>query len=339
MSVKIFYGLEYTRVFKSIIEWQRKNIIIAPNKQKIKAMRTDIKNCIEQISQVIRGKHTQIELSLICLLARGHLLLEDLPGMGKTTLSQSFAQVFGLQFSRIQFTSDLLPADMLGINIYDQTTHQFSFHPGPIFSQVVLADEINRASPKTQSALLEAMAERQVTTDGATRELPDPFFVIATQNPLHQAGTHPLPESQLDRFNMQLSLGYPDYASEKAMLLKENKAKDVATIIDLEQLKQMQDAVDDVTVSEAVVNYILNLVNLTRESGDFPNALSPRAAKALFNTAKAAAFVNRRDFVTPEDVQFVLAAVCEHRLRGQLVSQTATSFSEFLLKQVDPLAA
>jgi MoxR-like ATPase len=305
----------------------------------MKAMRTDIQNCIDQISQVIRGKQKQIELSLICFLSRGHLLLEDLPGMGKTTLSQSFAQVFGLEFSRVQFTSDLLPADMLGINIYDQNSQQFSFHPGPIFSQVVLADEINRASPKTQSALLEAMAERQVTTDGTTRELPSPFFVIATQNPLHQAGTHPLPESQLDRFNMQLSLGYPDYASEKAMLLRENQAKDVATVIDIDTLKQMQENVDAVSVSESVVNYILNLVNVTRESSEFPNALSPRAAKALFNTAKAAAFVNRRDFVTPEDVQFVLGAVCEHRLRGQLVSQTATSFSDFLLKQVDPLAA
>ncbi|MBT1449463.1 MoxR family ATPase [Glaciecola sp. XM2] len=302
-------------------------------------MRTDIKNCIEQISQVIRGKQTQIELSLICLLARGHLLLEDLPGMGKTTLSQSFAQVFGLEFSRVQFTSDLLPADMLGINIYDQTSQQFSFHPGPIFSQVVLADEINRASPKTQSALLEAMAERQVTTDGTTRDLPYPFFVIATQNPLHQSGTHPLPESQLDRFNMQLSLGYPDYASEKAMLLNDNEAKNVATIIDIDTLQQMQNAVDDVKVSESVVNYILNLVNLTRESSEFPNALSPRAAKALFNTSKAAAYVNGRNFVTPEDVQFVLSAVCEHRLKGQLVTQTASSFSEFLLKQVDPLVA
>jgi MoxR-like ATPase len=302
-------------------------------------MRSDIKNCIDNISQVIRGKNSQIELSLICLLARGHLLLEDLPGMGKTTLSQALAQVLGLEFARIQFTSDLLPADMLGINIYDQTKSAFNFHPGPIFNQVILADEINRASPKTQSALLEAMAERQVTIDGITRDLPNPFFVIATQNPLHQAGTHPLPESQLDRFNMQLSLGFPDYESEKAMLLESKQASELTTIIDVEALQLLQAAVDKIKVSNAVVHYVLNLVNHTRKSSDFPNALSPRAAKALLNTAKSAAFVNRRDFVTPEDVQFVMNGVCEHRLKGHLLSQTATSYSEHLLQQVDPLAA
>lgn len=302
-------------------------------------MRSDIKSCIESISHVIRGKESQIELSLICLLARGHLLLEDLPGMGKTTLSQSLAQVLGLQFARIQFTSDLLPADMLGINIYEQASSQFSFHPGPIFNQVILADEINRASPKTQSALLEAMAERQVTIDGVTRDLPTPFFVIATQNPLNQSGTHPLPESQLDRFNMQLSLGFPDYESEKAMLLNNNHADGLSTIIDIEALQKLQLLVDQVQVSDALIHYVLNLVNHTRKSSDFPNPLSPRAAKALLNTAKAAAFTNRRDFVTPEDVQFVLSGVCEHRLRGHLLTQTASSYSEHLLQQVDPLAA
>nr|WP_136249592.1 MoxR family ATPase [Ningiella ruwaisensis] len=302
-------------------------------------MRTDIKTCINQISHVIRGKRTQIELSLICLLARGHLLLEDLPGMGKTTLSQSLAHVLGLEFARIQFTSDLLPADMLGINIYDQKVSEFSFHPGPIFNQVILADEINRASPKTQSALLEAMAERQVTIDGKTRDLPKPFFVIATQNPLNQSGTHPLPESQLDRFNMQLSLGFPDFESEKAMLLENNEANELNTIINIDSLLKLQDQVDKVKVSDAVVTYVLNLVNLTRESNDYPNALSPRAAKALLTTAKACAFINERDFVTPEDVQFVLSAVCEHRLRGHLHTQSASSFSEHLMQQVDPLAA
>lgn len=302
-------------------------------------MRTDIKSCIEHISQVIRGKESQIELSLICLLARGHLLLEDLPGMGKTTLSQALSQVLGLEFARVQFTSDLLPADMLGINIYEQSTGQFSFHPGPIFNQVILADEINRASPKTQSALLEAMAERQVTIDGVTRDLPDPFFVIATQNPLHQSGTHPLPESQLDRFNMQLSLGYPDYDSEKAMLLNDSAGQALKTIIDINALQELQALVDQVKVSDPVVHYVLNLVSHTRKSSDFPNPLSPRAAKALLNTAKAAAFIHRRDFVTPEDIQLVLTGVCEHRLRGHSLARTASSYSEHLLQQVDPLAA
>lgn len=302
-------------------------------------MRTDIKDCIEHISTVIRGKESKIELSLICLLARGHLLLEDLPGMGKTTLSQALAQVLGLEFARIQFTSDLLPADMLGINIYEQTNGKFRFHPGPIFNQVILADEINRASPKTQSALLEAMAERQVTIDGVTRDLPTPFFVIATQNPLNQAGTHPLPESQLDRFNMQLSLGFPDYESEKAMLLDGKQAKELKTIIDIDALQTLQTLVDGVKVSNAVVNYVLNLVNYTRKSTDFPNPLSPRASKSLLNTAKAAAFIHRRDFVTPEDVQFVLNGVCEHRLKGHLLSQGGSSYTDHLLKQVDPLAA
>ncbi|MFC4699567.1 AAA family ATPase [Glaciecola siphonariae] len=302
-------------------------------------MRNDIKSCIDSIGQVIRGKHSQIELSLICLLARGHLLLEDLPGMGKTTLSHSLSKVLGLEFARIQFTSDLLPADMLGINIYDQSSGEFTFHAGPIFNHVILADEINRASPKTQSALLEAMAERQVTIDGNTRDLPHPFFVIATQNPLHQSGTHPLPESQLDRFNMQLSLGFPDYESEKAMLLNNNEASALDTIIDIQTLIGLQNEVDKIDVSDAVVNYVLNLVNHTRKSTEFPNALSPRAAKALLNTAKAAAFVHERSFVTPEDVQFVLSGVCEHRLRGHLVTKTASSYAEHLLQQVDPLAA
>ncbi|MFT4653252.1 MAG: MoxR-like ATPase [Kangiellaceae bacterium] len=302
-------------------------------------MRSDIDNCISQISRIIKGKENEIELSLICLLAQGHLLLEDLPGMGKTTLSQALANVLGLNFSRIQFTSDLLPADMLGVNIFENTSQSFRFHAGPIFNQLVLADEINRASPKTQSALLEAMAERQVTIDGVTRELPSPFFVIASQNPLNQSGTHPLPESQLDRFNMQLSLGYPDFESEKSMLLEPDKLPTLQTIINLEQLALLQAKVVQVSVSESVVNYILNLVTLTRESNDFPNAISPRGTKALYRSAQASAFVKRRDFVTPEDVQFVLPAVFEHRLRGQLISPTATTYCEHLLQQVDPLAA
>ncbi|MFC3120429.1 AAA family ATPase [Agaribacter flavus] len=302
-------------------------------------MRSDIRQCIDKIGNIVRGKHTQIELSLICILANGHLLLEDLPGMGKTTLSQALAATLGLNYSRIQFTSDLLPADMLGVNIYDQKNNAFSFHPGPIFHQLVLADEINRASPKTQSALLEAMAERQVTIDGESYKLPEPFFVIASQNPLHQSGTHPLPESQLDRFQMQISLGYPDFESEKHMLLNQDSPLILDTLLPIETLSVMQQTVTKVVVSDAVLNYLLKLVRLSRESSDFPNALSPRATKAIFRCAQACAFINRRDFVTPEDIQFVFPSVTEHRLRGQLYSQTGSSYSEHLLQQVDPLAA
>ncbi len=302
-------------------------------------MRTDINDCVTQVSKVIKGKQSTVERALICLLANGHLLLEDLPGMGKTTLSHALADVCGLEFARIQFTSDLLPADMLGLNIFESVSQSFQFHPGPIFSQLVLADEINRASPKTQSALLEAMAERQVTIDGKTRELPSPFFVIASQNPLHQSGTHPLPESQLDRFMMQLSIGYPDIESEKEMLLQSNKQLKLSTVINLEQLMGLQNKVRQVSVSDSVINYMLNLVRLTRDASDFPNAISPRGTKALFHCAQAAAFIKRRDFVTPEDVQYVLPAVFEHRLKGQLLAPTATTFSEHLLQQIDPLVA
>ena len=302
-------------------------------------MRSDINNCVEHISQLVKGKRTEIELSLICLLANGHLLLEDLPGMGKTTLSQALSKVFGLEYARIQFTSDLLPADMLGVNIFNSQNNSFEFHSGPIFNQLVLADEINRASPKTQSALLEAMAEKQVSIDGKTHFLPECFFVIASQNPLEQSGTHPLPESQLDRFLMQLSLGFPDRASEKAMLLNTLNIEDIDSLITVTDLMELQKRVTKVMVSDNVINYILSLVELTRTSNEFPNALSPRATKALYRAAQATAFVQQRDFVTPEDIQFVLPAVAEHRLKGQLISKTSSSYSEHLLSQIDPLAA
>ncbi|MEM0912873.1 MAG: MoxR family ATPase [Pseudomonadota bacterium] len=302
-------------------------------------MRPDINNCVEQISQLVKGKRNEIELSLICLLADGHLLLEDLPGMGKTTLSQALSNVFGLEYARIQFTSDLLPADMLGVNIFNSDKHSFDFHSGPIFNQLVLADEINRASPKTQSALLEAMAEKQVSIDGQTHNLPECFFVIASQNPLDQSGTHPLPESQLDRFLMQLSLGFPDRASEKAMLLNQFNVKDIQSVLSVEDLLSQQKHVKQVLVSDNVINYLLSLVELTRTSNDFPNALSPRATKALYRAAQATAFVQQRDYVTPEDIQFVLPAVAEHRLKGQLLNKTSSSYSEHLLAQIDPLAA
>jgi MoxR-like ATPase len=303
-------------------------------------MRKDIESCVAAIRQKIKGKDEQIQLALVCLLAKGHLLLEDLPGMGKTTLSQCLASVLSMDYARVQFTSDLLPADMLGVNIYEPDTHQFSFHPGPIFHQVLLADEINRASPKTQSALLEAMAESQVTIDGNSYELPTPFFVIATQNPLFQSGTYPLPESQIDRFTMKLSLGFPDFEAEKSMLLNDDDKLITKSVIDTAQLLNLQKQVSAVVVSEAVVDYILALVNATRNNQEFPNALSPRASKAIYHCAQAFAFIHDRNYVIPEDVQMIFPSVTEHRLRGQdQYAQTANLLSAQLLKKVDPIAA
>ncbi|MFQ3249604.1 MAG: MoxR-like ATPase [Glaciecola sp.] len=303
-------------------------------------MRKDIESCVAAIKQKIKGKDEQIQLALVCLLAKGHLLLEDLPGMGKTTLSQCLASVLSMDYARVQFTSDLLPADMLGVNIYEPDTHQFSFHAGPIFHQVLLADEINRASPKTQSALLEAMAESQVTIDGKSYELPSPFFVIATQNPLFQSGTYPLPESQIDRFTMKLSLGFPNFEAEKAMLLSSDDRLVNTSVIDTEKLLHLQKQVDEVIVSEAVVDYILALVNATRDNQEFPNALSPRASKAIYHCAQAFAFIHDRTYVIPEDVQMILPSVTEHRLRGQdQYAQNANLLSVQLLKKVDPIAA
>ena len=303
-------------------------------------MQTEISQCIEAIRQQIKGKDEQVKLALICLLSRGHLLLEDLPGMGKTTLSQCLASVLSMKYARVQFTSDLLPADMLGVNIYEPDTHKFSFHPGPIFNQVLLADEINRASPKTQSALLEAMAESQVSVDGKSYDLPQPFFVIATQNPLFQSGTYPLPESQIDRFTMKLSLGFPNFDAEKEMLLDERAPNLTSPVLDTEHLLRLQESVANIVVSEAVVDYILALVNITRDNQDYPNPLSPRATKAIYHCAQACAFIEQRDFVTPEDIQFIFSAVTEHRLRGQdQFASSTVSLSQQVLKKVDPMAA
>lgn len=305
-------------------------------------MQNQIQEAVAEISRLIIGKPREIKLALTCLLAGGHLLIEDLPGMGKTTLSHALARVFGLAFSRIQFTSDLLPADMLGVNIFNSQTQAFVFHPGPLFSQVVLADEINRASPKTQSALLEAMEERQVSLDGETHKLPSPFFVIGTQNPIHQAGTYPLPESQLDRFLMRIQLGYPSWQAEKAMLQQplQDSAASVRAVLDKTLLQDIQRHIPKVHVSDGILHYILRLVTLSRESEQFPNALSPRASKALLQAARSWAVVEGRDYVLPEDVQAVLPAVAEHRLRSALTDHpTQTSLSRLLLEQVDPLAA
>ena len=316
-------------------------------------MRTDIVKIQEALSQKIIGKDHQLKLAVACLLANGHLLIEDLPGMGKTTLSHSLSQVFGLHYSRIQFTSDLLPSDMLGVNIFhshEREQHkQFSFRHGPIFSQVVLADELNRASPKTQSALLEAMEERQVSIDGVTHALPNPFFVIATQNPSHQSGTYPLPESQLDRFFMRIALGYPAWEAEKAMLRQRALSQDLPQIIMEKQLLAMQQAVGEIHASDEVIDYILRLVSESRVNRAYSNPLSPRASRALLQGARAWAFINDRQFILPEDVQAVFVAITAHRLSsgttvyntgvGQEKKMTGELLSKQLLNSIDPLAA
>ncbi|MGN5592718.1 AAA family ATPase [Stutzerimonas nitrititolerans] len=281
-------------------------------------MRAKLEACLASVNQIVLGKEPQVRLALTCLLARGHLLVEDLPGMGKTTLSHALAQILGLEFQRIQFTSDLLPGDILGTSVFDKDSGQFVFHPGPIFAELVLADEINRATPKSQSALLEAMEEGQVTIEGATRPLPEPFFVIATQNPVSSGGTFALPESQLDRFLMRLSLGYPAQAAERALLLGDSRRAlltRLEPLLDHAGLLAIQQAVTEVRVSDALVDYVLRLVEATRTQPQFAWGLSPRASLALLAAARAWAFVDGRDYVIPEDVQAVLPAVVGHRLR------------------------
>jgi MoxR-like ATPase len=276
---------------------------------------------------------------MACLLARGHLLIEDIPGVGKTTLAQTLAHVLGLQFQRVQFTSDLLPADILGVSVYEQARGGFQFHPGPIFAQLVLADEINRASPKTQSALLEAMEERQVTIDGQTRVLPNPFFVVATQNPNYQIGTFPLPESQLDRFLMRIDLGYPPAVAERA-LLKEQERRELLHALEPAltppQLLQLQEKAAHVQVSDALVDYILALVHHTRENPRYREGLSPRAGLALRRSAQAWALMQNRGSVLPEDVQAVLPAVVTHRLLPEDATEhtDATRLAQQLLESV-----
>ncbi|MDH1053537.1 AAA family ATPase [Aquipseudomonas alcaligenes] len=281
-------------------------------------MRTKLDAVLHEVNQVLLGKEPQVRLALTCLLARGHLLIEDLPGMGKTTLSQALARVLGLSYQRIQFTSDLLPGDILGTSVFDKDSDQFVFHPGPIFAELVLADEINRATPKSQSALLEAMEEGQVTIEGATRPLPEPFFVIATQNPVSSGGTFALPESQLDRFLMRLSLGYPARAAERALLLGEARRDllpRLEPILDHAELAAIQALIPQVRTSDALVDYVLRLVEATRSEAQFAWGLSPRASLALLAAARAWAFLANRDYVIPEDVQAVLPAVVGHRLR------------------------
>jgi len=270
------------------------------------------------LGTIILGKDEQISLALACLIARGHLLIEDLPGLGKTMLAQALARVLGLSFRRIQFTSDLLPADIIGVSVFRQDSGQFEFQPGPVFSQLILADEVNRATPKAQSALLEAMEEHQVSVDGNTRELPTPFFVVATQNPGDQIGTFPLPESQLDRFLMRIEIGYPNEESERELIAGEDRRsmlKDIEPATGPETLVLLQQAVRDMPVTDALVSYIQALVRHTRESAEIEVGLSPRGAQALVAAARAYAFVEKHSGVYPDDVQAVFAAIAGHRLK------------------------
>ena len=277
-----------------------------------------IKSLLDQLNTVIVGKSVQVQDCVACLLAGGHLLIEDVPGVGKTTLAHALARTFGLQFSRVQFTADLMPSDLTGVAVFERSRSEFVFHPGPLFAQVLLADEINRASPKTQSALLEAMEEQQVSVEGQTRALPQPFFVIATQNPLEQVGTYALPESQLDRFLMRISLGYPSRDAELE-LLASNGRRDVAdtlpAVLSPAQLQALQAQVLAVHASPALLNYVLDLTEASRSGAWFVQGISPRAALALLRAAKAQALVSGRDFVAPDDVQAVLPQVIAHRLQ------------------------
>ena len=299
----------------------------------------DIDNVINAVSEVILGKDNAIRLALACLIARGHLLIEDTPGVGKTTLAHTLAKVLGLSYQRIQFTSDLLPADILGVSVYNRDTGKFDFHPGPVFSNVILADEINRATPRTQSALLEAMAEFQVTIDGDTRTLPEPFFVIATQNPTSQVGTFSLPESQLDRFLMRVELGYPDNNAERELLKGKDRKDlldDIEPILSPDELIQLQKQIEYVHAADAILDYLQNLLEYSRNSGNYNHGLSPRAGIAILNAAKAWAIIHKHQHILPEDIQAVLPSVIGHRLQFvyEVTDKQATSPSEHLIQNV-----
>ena len=286
---------------------------------RVSVSKARLDSIVAAISSVLIGKEREVRVALACLLARGHLLIEDLPGMGKTTLANAMARVLGLDFNRIQFTSDLLPADIVGVSVYEKGDGAFRFHPGPVFCQLLLADEINRTTPKTQSALLEAMAEGQVTVEGETRKLPEPFFVVATQNPIQYAGTFPLPESQLDRFLMRISLGYPDRVAEKRILTGGDpraRLGQLRPLLPIPELLALQGEVDQVGAADPVVDYLQRLVQFTRTSEVFEYGLSPRAGLAILQSAKAIALLDGRNFVIPEDVQSVFPAVADHRLQG-----------------------
>jgi MoxR-like ATPase len=272
---------------------------------------------LQQLNTLIVGKASQVQNGVACLLAGGHLLIEDAPGVGKTTLANALARSLGLQFSRVQFTADLMPSDLSGVSVYDRNQSTFVFHPGPVFAQVLLADEINRASPKTQSALLEAMEEQQVTIEGETRPLPNPFFVIATQNPQEQLGTHPLPESQLDRFLMRISLGYPDRAAERELLTgqaRRDMLEKLPAVLTPQELKALQTQVLAIHAAPPLLDYLQDLLAVTRNGRWFVQGLSPRAGLAVLRAAKAQALLQGRDYVAPDDLQAILPQTAAHRL-------------------------
>jgi MoxR-like ATPase len=296
-----------------------------------------IKQLQDALSHILLGKEEVIRLGITCLLANGHLLVEDMPGMGKTTFSHALAQLTGMQYRRIQFTSDLLPSDLLGVSIFDSQQRTFIFHKGPVFSQLILADEINRATPKTQSALLEAMEEKQVTTDAGTEALPHPFFVIATQNPSYHAGTYPLPESQLDRFLMRLVIGYPPPDAERELLKSaelQDKIINLKPIINSEQLVELQKKSQKVMVSEVVLDYVQLLLAASREQGWFQHGLSPRAGVGLIKAAQAYAMTDNRDFVRPDDIQAIMPSVVNHRLVIKK-SDISLNAAELLIQHVE----
>jgi len=302
-------------------------------------MKDKIDHIIAQASSIILGKEEVLKLAVTALLAKGHLLLEDLPGVGKTTLALTLSKVLGLNYQRIQFTSDMLPADILGVSIFNQNKHQFDFHKGPVFTNIVLADEVNRATPKAQSALLEAMEEGQVSIEGQTRPLPQPFFVIATQNPMDQIGTFPLPESQLDRFLMCLYMGYPNHQAERELLQGENRRtllKSMQPAVSITELQAIQAAVEQVHASDALLDYLQALLDFTRNQAEFLYGLSPRSGIAILRAAKAWALMHDRHDVIPEDIQAVLAAVTRHRLMpsAEAHNQHVDNLSQFLMQSV-----
>lgn len=298
----------------------------------------NVDEIVKEVGKVLLGKEHQVKLALACLLARGHLLIEDLPGLGKTTLAHALAKVLGLDYNRVQFTSDMLPADLTGFSMYNKENENFHFQQGPLFTQVLLADEINRSSPKTQSALLEAMEEFQISVDGKTYPLDEPFFVIATQNPFSLAGTYPLPESQLDRFLLRISLGYPSENVEKAILSGINpraKLNDINAVSSLEELRQVRQTIQDIRVSDAVLQYVLRLLAATRSGEAFVHGISPRGGIALMNAAKAWAILEQRDYLTPDDIQAVLPSVFSHRLVNQAGQQCSISHLEKWMNTIE----